>query len=118
MLDGDTGFHNHESTYEDLNSEFWVSVIFPSDETLLVKKMDLQKRGDGGYPLNTISNIRLKYLSENDEWIDYMDGADIPTGQTADDTTNFKREILFSDPMLAKQVKVYFLCDGSTGEHY
>ena len=28
----------------------------------------------------TISNIKVKYLSVNDEWIDYLDGADIPTG--------------------------------------
>ena len=57
-----------------------MSVTFPSDETLLVKKMDLQKRGDGNSHLRTISNIRVKYLSVNDEWIDYLDGADIPTG--------------------------------------
>ena len=40
-LDGTRGFHNHLDTFSDPNSEFWVSVTFPSDETLLVKKMDL-----------------------------------------------------------------------------
>ena len=34
-LDGYRGFHNGQ------DSEFWVSVAFPTDETLLVKKMDL-----------------------------------------------------------------------------
>ena len=52
-----------------------MSVTFPNDEALLVKKMDFQKRGDGAYSLNTISNIKIKYMSENNDWIDYLDGA-------------------------------------------
>ena len=39
-LDGSRGFHNGGGTF-DHDSEFWISVTFPTDETLLVKKMDL-----------------------------------------------------------------------------
>ena len=38
-LDGYRGFHNGLATFVQ-DSEFWVSVAFPTDETLLVKKMD------------------------------------------------------------------------------
>ena len=50
--------------------------------------------------------------------MDYLEGAEIPTGQLSTDSKNLVREILFATPMMAKQVKVYFLCDGSTGIHY
>ena len=40
-IDGAFGFHSHIDTYYDFDSEFWINVAFPSDETLLVKKMEL-----------------------------------------------------------------------------
>ena len=74
QLDGPYGFHNHPDTYRDPDAEFWRIVIFPTNEALLVKKMDLQKRGDGHYPLNTISFIKIKYMSEDGVWMDYLNG--------------------------------------------
>jgi hypothetical protein len=89
-LDSKTGFHMGKADSKD-HKDFWIQVDLkkPSEvsQVILKRRADTDKPGLEKFAMSEriVDMIKVEYSNGNDKWVQYKDGALIPTGQKKED---------------------------------
>lgn len=119
-LDSKTGFHMGKQDCKD-HKDFWIEIDLkkPSQVSQIILKRradndlpELQKNANYAMSERLIEMIKIEFNSGNEKWVQYKDGALIPTGQSKEDKAEVER-IMDLEPFVAVGVKIWFPAEHS-----